>query len=94
MSGRLRHRHHPLFGERALLSPGCNHQGRSHLLSGLHLGAAGPSPSPEGNRGDSPMSQFRYTGRDAQGAKVTGTLQSASSDSRGQRAAGTDRSPR
>lgn len=27
------------------------------------------------------MSQFRYTGRDAQGARVTGTLQSASSDS-------------
>ena len=27
------------------------------------------------------MSQFRYTGRDAQGAKVTGTLQSASRDS-------------
>lgn len=26
------------------------------------------------------MSQFRYTGRDAQGARVTGTLQSASSD--------------
>lgn len=27
------------------------------------------------------MSQFRYTGRDAQGGKVTGTLQGASSDS-------------
>lgn len=27
------------------------------------------------------MSQFRYTGRDAQGARITGTLQSASSDS-------------
>ncbi|AMR68602.1 type II secretion system F family protein [Aquipseudomonas alcaligenes] len=27
------------------------------------------------------MSQFRYTGRDAQGARVTGTLQSACSDS-------------
>ncbi len=27
------------------------------------------------------MSQFRYTGRDAQGARVTGTLQSASRDS-------------